>query len=118
MGFLFADLYLRFSKFISKAGYEIPVRQYIVVLEVSVFSVLFHCNHKCTQFSYSVIYTKNQVFVDPAKFNAYNLFPEKTVFFYWISKTFLISFRLLQVFRCLWPQVVADRHYKAQRVEN
>lgn len=64
MFFLFAGLYLRFSKFISKAGYETPVRCYIVALEVSPFSFLFHCDQKCIQFLYSVRCAKNQLILD------------------------------------------------------
>lgn len=78
--FLFAGLYLKFSMFISKAGYETPVMWYSGT-EVPAFSALFHCDQECTQFSYSVICAKNQLIVDPSQCNTY-LFPEKTLFFF------------------------------------
>lgn len=95
MFFLFADLYLGFSRFMSKAGHETPVRWYIVELEVSAFSVLFHGDRECIQFFYSVVCAKKELIDDPLQCNAYDLLPEKTVFFFLDVKNFPDLFQTL-----------------------
>lgn len=65
-----------------------------MVLEVSVFSVSFTVTTSVPS-SLTLICAKNQLIVNPSQWNAYNLFPERTVFFLLDVKNFPDQFQTL-----------------------